>query len=998
MALTKRVIDLPLTGGLNQIIGDKNITAPNLLKLENGVFNKESKIDKRYGNTNLGQTINTGTLTTPAALGSIRDELLMLSQDKLYSFSEADSTWYDRGETSIASTELAQIAASSENTIEGLDVIHEDGIRVATWLEGTTYYYSVMDNTTLTPIVDKATLITSAGSVYPRLAKINGFIFIVYNDSTNLKVLRIPTTNPSTSSTTTIYATLDSNGYFDATGYGDDLYVLFKLTGASTLRLSKLDRELTVVATNTLASEDADNYRTMALNVFNSTSEGGVRVCLGWSITTGTALRAAVYDTNLVATIAAKQIDTNANLDSLTIAVDSTDGSTIGYYYGISNGTTTNYLTQYASLTLSGGAVSTPVVFIRSVAPVSKAAYHNNIGYFNVLHDSTLQATYFTVNTSGKVVAKFAASQGPTHALSRRTSNFESVNSTDYIFGALKKGRIQSENATLFANLDAQFATLSFDSVMSGVSANMHDDFLIAGGILKSYDGKSTTEYGFHLFPEDVTATATSGAGVPDGTYLVQAIYEWTDARGVRFQSAPSVAKSVSTSGGNNQITVTVPSLRITDKSDEITRTSRTPVKVRVFITEASGTIPYFNSETINDNILSADTQTIVVTTDPASTTSQEILYTSGGAIENIAPASCNFIFTHDNRPVILGLENPNQIQFGKDIKVKTGVGFNEDFSINIDPLGGGITAGASMDNYHVIFKKTATYVISGSGPNDLGLNSTLGAPQLISSDIGCSEPKSVLQTPDGIVFRSTKGIYLLSRSLKLTYIGAQVKDEVDGSEILRTNIIKDSNELRFVTNNSKTLVYNYFFRRWSVFTTPGILDATTWRNADYVYLSSTKVMKEDTTTYLDDGSYVSTKIRTGWIRLAGLQGFQRLHRLGLLGTYHTNNVFQLKLRYDYSEIVKETVNITASDLVNTSTWGDAATWGANDVWGGSTNDEVFQTRHHIARQKCQSISVEISDSITGIQTIGQGFSLDGLSFTVSGKKGLFKTSSTRNS
>lgn len=990
MALKKRNIDIPLAGGLNQKVTSKLLAPPSLLKLENGRYLKEGRISKRYGYTNLGQAVNTGTLNTPSALGAIRDELLMISADSLYTYSNTDSKWYRKGELSIGSTNINQISASPM-AADGVDVVTSEGVRCAVWLEGTTYYYSVFDENTKAAIVDKATLVTSAGSIYPRLVAVTGNIYILYNSGTNLVYLRIPTSEPNTSSTANLYTTLDSSGAFDAYGLGDHFYLVFRITGTGNARISKVNQDATVVATQTIVA-DFGAHTDVDVLAFNSESANKVLIYLGW-VDSSNNIKTQAFDINLVSQFTAATIETLANVNQLIITPNSTDGSTVGYFTAISAGDTKDYYIRKATVDTSGTITGTGT-FMRSVGLASRGAYKDGVSYFNVLHDSTLQPTYFTVTDAGKVVAKFAASEGGDHSSTRRPSNFSAVDSTAYIWGLLKKGRIQSENATLFAILTPQVGTLSLDAAKSSISTIINDDYLIAGGILRSYDGQSATEYGFHLFPEDVSLAETTGGGLPttSGPYSIQVIYEWTDARGVRTQSAPSVAQTITLTGSNTQIDVTVPALRVTDKSPDTGLISRSDIKVRAFMTEASGTVHYFNVEVDNPDITSTDSVTLNITT--AADTSKEILYTSGGIVENIAPPSHNYIFTHDNRPIILGLEDPNQIRFGKDIKPLTGVGFNEDFVINLDPLGGDTIAGASMDNYMIIFKETATYAISGSGPNDAAQGSTYSTPQLISSDIGCKDPKSVLQTPDGIMLKTNKGIYLLTRSLEFLYLGAAVED-FNSTTIVSSDILKDSNEIRFVTNDSVTLVYNYFFKRWSTFTTPGALDATTWQASKYVYLTSSKVMQEDANTYLDDGSYVKTKIRTGWIRLTGLQGFQRVYRAALIGEYHNDHTFQVKQYYDYSDIVRATTNITASTLINTSTYGDSTTYGSDDFFGGSENDEVYQTRIHLLRQKCESISLEIEDALNGANA-GQGFSLEGISLLVGGKSGLFRTNSTR--
>jgi len=48
--------------------------------------------------------------------------------------------------------------------------------------------------------------------------------------------------------------------------------------------------------------------------------------------------------------------------------------------------------------------------------------------------------------------------------------------------------------------------------------------------------------------------------------------------------------------------------------------------------------------------------------------------------------------------------------------------------------------------------------------------------PSLIPTDTGTINPRSIVLTPMGIMYQSEKGIYLLDRSLQVSYIGADVE------------------------------------------------------------------------------------------------------------------------------------------------------------------------------------------------------------------------------
>ena len=995
MVLRKQNIDVPFTGGLNQKVSNKLLKPSEMRKLENGRYLKNGRIDKRYGYTNLGQDVNTGTLASPSVLLSSGNELLMGSEDYLYSYSAADSTWYRKGELSIGRAAIEQISGSPVSA-SNVDVISNNGIRVAVWKE-TNYHYAVYDESTGSSIIPKATI--SAAQKNPRLVKTSNDIFILYGDSgTNIQFTRIPLSNPDSASSGSFINDLHANGAFDCIGLDANIFVFHRVSGTGDSKISRIDVDtLSVDLSQTISGAGPASAAEIGMSTYCVTSLAKDQIAVAYTTSASNVLAFQAWDVSLTTTFGAVGLlGSGLNVAYPIISPADDDASEVHVMYTrIDSPATNSWVNRQTVGATTGSAISAGVV-MRSVQITSKGIYRNGTTYFNVVHSSSLQPTYFTITQGGKVVSKYTAGQGGDDTVQERVSNFSLTSTSNlYVCGVLKKGRIISGDGTdLYAVLNPYFGTLDLSGAQAITTTEVNNNLLIGGGILRSYDGQSATEYGFHLYPEDVSIAEATGGSIPTttGPYLIQVVYEWTDARGVRFQSAPSIAQTITLTGSNNRIQVTVPSLRITDKNSDTSLTDRSAIKIRVFMSEASGTILHFATEVDNPDILTTDSVTINV--DSVASPSAELLYTTGGVIENIAPPAHRYTFTHNNHIVLVGLENPLEVAISKDIKPLNGPGFNEDLLLRFDPLGGDCVAGASMDSYMIIFKETATYVVSGEAPNDLGVNSTFSAPQLVSPDIGCKDVKSIVQTPMGIMLKTNKGIRLLTRSLQYTYIGDKVED-YNSNTIVSADILKDTNEIRFVTDAGITLVYNYYFKRWCTFTTPNAVDATTWKSSEYVYLTSSKVMQEDSSTYLDDGSYVRTTIRTGWIRLGDLQGYLRAYRVALIGEYHTNHVFQVKQFYDYSDIVRGTTSITASSLVNTATYGESATYGDDSYYGGSDQDEVYQTRIHLARQKCESISFEIVDSIQGTN-IGQGFSLEGLSVQVGGKNGIFKTSTTR--
>src|SRR5690606_35481745 len=123
---------------------------------------------------------------------------------------------------------------------------------------------------------------------------------------------------------------------------------------------------------------------------------------------------------------------------------------------------------------------------------------------------------------------------------------------------------------------------------------------------------------------------------------------------------------------------------------------------------------------------------------------------------------------------------------------------FSPELRLSFDPYGGDITGIVVMDDLLVVFKESAIFVVGGAGPAaapELGGGWT--APELVTSDVGCTSQDSIGYPPEGVLFQSRKGIYLLGRDRKVVYIGAPV-EAYNEQTVTATTLIEDRTEIRF--------------------------------------------------------------------------------------------------------------------------------------------------------------------------------------------------------
>lgn len=1001
MPLNKQLVDIVFDKGLNNKTSDHFTLNGNLKELENRVFNKIGRLDKRYGFSVLSNSAITDTDTSDIvnmnALSKFgEDELVLFADNNLYSYLPSINSWRYKDEALSAATVLDSII-NGVSQQEDIDSCHANGISLFVWTDlssgdilGCTY-----DIESKTVIQNNISITTTGDS--PRCLTLGNNLFVFYCDGTDLKYKYLSINSPTTINSGTISTGLEnvhSDHLYDVSNIGNVGYIFYKGTTATTVQQLSFNTAAEVLSDATIAATVTGCLTLKCINA----ADGFSYLAIGYR-QTASLIKCAIYTPTMVVKKAISTLDSTASTTIVAMTIGySSDTDKLVYFYQTNGASTSKTYVTANTLGVASGTIGTPAVFLRSVGIASKAFTVDDTIYINVLHESTLQSTVFTVNyTTGSVVCSFAKGRSGSLAIMWAPPSVNDVGNNKYQFAINVKGVIRSENATLFSLLGLSNATIDFEGPYTYNSVSINNNMLAVGGNVLCYDGISVVEQGFHLYPEGIsqTATATLGGNISNGAYQYCALYSWVDAKGNVHKSAPSVPISYTASGGTSTqtITITVPTLRITQKYGD-----RGACTIELYRTEASGSIFYkvtsIASPTLNS--ISTDTVAIVDTLADASIISNEILYTTGSVLENLGAPSASIITTYKNRVFLAGLENPNEIRYSKIVRQYEGVAFNDALSIQCDPRGGDITALNQLDDKLIVFKNTSLSAIAGDGPTDVGVDQTYSEPELISTDVGCTDGNSVVLGPDGLFFKSAKGIYLLTRSLQLVYIGAEVED-YNNLSITSSVLLDDKNEIRFSTDSSVILVYNYFFKQWSIFTGHVIDDAVTYGDA-YTAISDTdQLYFEPGNTYKDDGAYVNSKISTGWIGIHGIQGFQRAYRLTVLGYLRSAHWLKISIYTDYSDtLVQEklfdvsTIMSLSQEYYGDGTYGDA-------VYGGEDNG-VYQFQIHMKRQKCQAIRVVIEEIYDNSSDgSGQGMDITGITLEMGIKQGQNKLKGSKS-
>jgi hypothetical protein len=976
--LNKTLIPLAFGQGLDTKRDKKQQIFGKLRKAENVVFETLESARKRNGYDKvLLQTINGVDVDSVEFLARFKNELLLFDQSKLYAYSEALQALQERGPAySVFPTSFPAVQNSYDNS--DVQFLLVDNLKIFAYRVADTneIRYTVQDVITQTKIVSDALVSSSARA--PRLANIGTKIFIFYGTSTNLTFKTFLTTNPTVLSTATIVDTdFVADGTIDVTTGINGIVVAYRTTTVgSRLKLQLIDSNGLIQGNLILTGQDCDR----GLDLFIDSNNFLVA-----SFATENNVKYAVLGSNLAGTVLAPTTIATAEAeDEVSVTgVQLTNGN---YQFFISYVTPTvaerpaNNLIRTVVANLTGTIINALSTVKKSVIAASKPFIINNIVHLLAFYNSAIQSTYFLIDSTGVVLAKIAPSLGPSD-ISALLPQVPLLSANKVLVASTYRSSFTAQNGE-FKSLDGVLNTeIDFASIQKYSNAGLGNNLLIAGGVVQAYDGQTISESNFNVFPEKPSLIGLSAGAIPAGNYGYVAVYRWTDAQGQEHRSSPSENLEVVVPvGPDQQVDVRVNALYLTNKENVI---------IELYRTENAGTIYYLTSSiTRNADALANGFIGINDNKTDLELISGRLLYTTGGVLENIAPPAAKIVATHtaSQRIFLAGLENPNELQYSKITAANGAVEFNDALRIAVDPVGGPITALAAMDEKLVIFEQDATFFMSGTGPNNVGQQDTFTTPERISIDIGCIEPRSVVLVPQGLMFKSRKGIYLLSRALALEYVGAPV-EAFNSLTISSAKVVAELNQVRFTTVNGDCLVYNYVYGFWGTFTNHRALSAEVLGNDYYYIRANNELFKENRQSFSDHGVPIKMRIELGWISFNILQGFSRLYKMLVLGDWKSNHNLLVKVGYDFNEAWTQQVLIEPEqgEFVSTS-YGDDSPYGSGTPYGGLTTP--YQPRVNFKQQKCQSVKLLIEDQ----QDVpGEGFNISQITFEVGGKSGLFK-------
>ena len=985
MALGKQNINLNFSQGLDTKTDKNQVMAGKFLSLQNSVFDTGGLLKKRNGFKNLERLPD----TTSTSLATLNGGLLAFGHN-LQAYAPETDQWTNQGSMEPIRLETLAITRTSISQTSSDSQVSSSGLCCVVSQDSSGSYYSVVDAVTGQSYT-KRTLIAS-NATQPRVALLNNYFVISYiqpvGPQYNLFILSVPISDPTSAIGPTVVSTQVSGATaaYDVATANNTLYYAWNASdlGGAT-RVATVNGSLQVSFSQVIAGHKS-NLSSVAID--QSTSTPTVYVTM-YDSTSHNAYT-AIFDYALlplqpsalsISGIILSELTTLADQAVLTLCYSVLNN------YAYSGGVRTDYL-QYSTFTYSG-TTTTPVTIVRGLSLAAKAFQVNGITYLIGTYGQTYQPTYFIVNLDGLVVAKLAYQNGrgflPTSILPSVNIFNDTINFS-YLYAAaivpVNKSLAANSSQAILQQYGINLGTVTFDNVAQ-TTGEIAKTLHISGGFMSMYDASNVVEHNFHVYPEDVVLTTTTGSGgLIAQEYFYQFTYEWTDAQGNIHRSAPSVPMSITTTTGSSTNTIQVATLRITQKTSVRIVGYRWSQAQQTFYQFTSPITP-----TINDP--SVDYLTFTDANADSAILGNPILYTTGGVVENIAAPATSIMTLYKSRLFLVDSEDPNLIWYSKQVIEGVPVEMSDLFTLYVAPTQGAqgstgkITALSAMDDKLIIFKRDAIYYLTGNGPDNSGAQNDFSDPVFITGTVGCVNPKSIVLTPKGLMFCSNKGIWLLGRDLGTQYIGAPV-EQYNSSTAVSAVTVPGTNQVRFNMDTGELLMYDYYYDQWGTFTNCSAISSVIYQNLHTYLTSLNYVRQESPGLYLDGSVPVLLGFTTAWLKLTGLQNFQRAYYFFLLGNYESPHFLETSIAYDFNPGVQQTCRITPVNQV--LTWGSDLSWGESTPWGGGGSVEQF--RVFLTKQKCQAIQIvcqEVYDASYGVAA-GAGLTLSGLNLVVSGK------------
>lgn len=1011
MPLSKQVVTFNFSNGIDTLTDSNQLPLGRFVSLTNSRFTQADgygKLDKRFGFNAIA------SFSQAQYLSTFKGNLLGIG-NSIYAYSNsvtANVGYYQPLQLSTLSLNrnfYSPVYVDSARADNGFICYAYQNSLAAT----VGYYVSVVDGSSGQPIM-APTQITNSIAIQPmsnqetrppRVFSLNNKFVVAFDGTVGttsaLQYFTIDQSSLTLSSVSTVtnnYRVSSSSFQisFDGQVANNSLYLAWS-GSSSQILATTINSAFQVGASSVIGTGFADM---VSVCVDTSTA---TTMFASWvpNYTTQTA-KIVATDANFVTRWSAQTVTSSGGSGIVNVTAVSLGGVCNTYLEKAKNytyNTAQNNQINTFSTTVQG-SVSSEVTAVKGVGLASKAFVMSSQSCFLSMYNSAYQATYFlhaatyqqnfvipgNLRAVVNVVGKLA--YGNAYASTTAFSPCIGLASVSVIGSSAQVSYLQTTTITPLNKSSSGAPTSQAAAIFNGsgginvstwnfggsniqtseIESNLH----LNGGYLWMYDGTTPVEHNFLVYPDNVQVTTTgSGASgsVAPQAYYYQAIYQWQDSQANIHRSAPSLPVGVAVGSSNSVNTLNIPTLRLTQ------RNTTNPVVVSIFRWSTAQQVYYKigpsivldASALLNDSIPVGDSKS------DAQIIGNEILYTNGNVLEDSGSPACTGLALFDSRLWLIDAEDDNLLWYAKPGVESAPVEMSNLQTYFVPPtvsgvsIPGGLKCIFTMDDKLILFKKNAILYINGAGPDSTGANSQYSTPILITNGVGCSNPNSLVLIPQGIMFQSDKGIWILKRDLSIEYLGKEA-EAFNTCEVRSAISVPGTNEARFTLGSSnQTLVYDYFANQWDQLTGVPAAGATIYGNQHTSIASTGFVSQQSNIGFADNGVPTTMSWTTGWVNLASLQGYVRAYRMYLLGKFQSPHTYSIGIAYDYNPQVVQT------DVINPT----------NSVGSGSF---VEQWQVNFENQQCQSFQLTFQE--TASSSAGAGLSLSGVKLVYGSDKG----------
>jgi len=516
------------------------------------------------------------------------------------------------------------------------------------------------------------------------------------------------------------------------------------------------------------------------------------------------------------------------------------------------------------------------------------------------------------------------------------------------------------------------------------------------GGVVTEWDGAKLREVGtVHASILFGLVSALGGSFADTGNYSYLVVYEYIDAQTQRHRFLKSNVLTVNVANATDKVELRFEPLTLTraqrygaQNAEELGKVYMTIYRAR----EATGNLfqrLFQYSETPTALVNDPTSLNYLTYTDTGEdNVDNEVLFTESGEFQNDMPyGGATAICVHKDRLWLAGGMDPEIVWYSKPRVDGLPAEFSLAFTFRIP--GEEVVALGSLEGALIVFCSRGIYAIDGDGPDVTGQGRPFDVPRKINADSACIGPRAVIEIPQGLIFQTRNGLYLIDRKQNINYIGEPIKDTMLLYPIVR-GVANESRrgEVMFALNDSAgtagtVAVYNYLQGMWSLWNhkkrdSDGILndptpwsDISAWLDREVVYLAQNGCLYEQqaaANVHSDDLLFYGLDVETGWISFGRLQGYKMVRKAGVLLERFGAHGLTLGLKYSYQE-----------------TGGSTLVWPEVRI---TDIGAVEWLRVTVPRKKTPAIRLRLTETSPQALEIGQdmdtpGFAIDGFAFQI---------------